>query len=183
MKISYRKLESTEAKIFRHVRLEALKNFPEGFGTRYEDEIGKTRIYFEEIIERGDSADIFFFGAFAEDDELIGIAGFVRENRAKTKHRGEIVSMYVKPEFHGRRIGENLLRALIEAAFEIEGIEQIQLTVVADNRAAVRLYEKIGFTTFGVQKEYFKSGETYWDQRFMQLLRKDFLKKNELFIG
>lgn len=181
MKINYRKIESTEAKTFRRIRLEALKKFPENFGTRYDDEIKKPRLHFEEIIERGDCSDVFFFGAFTDGGELIGIAGFVRETRAKTRHRGEIVSMYVEPDFHGQKIGENLLRALIETAFEVGGIEQIQLTVVAENRVAVRLYERIGFKTFGVQKEYFKAGEKYWDQRFMQLMKSDFRKIKDDF--
>jgi ribosomal protein S18 acetylase RimI-like enzyme len=178
MPLAYRKVKRTEARKFRQVRLECLKKFPENFGTLYEDEVGKPKLYFEEFIE-DDSADVFFFGAFADND-LIGLAGFVRGNRTKTRHRGEIVSMYVHPDFQGQRVGENLLRELIKAVFEMEGIESIELTVVADNKSAVRLYEKIGFETFGVQKKYFKYGEKYWDQRFMQLEKEKFLNHENL---
>lgn len=174
MQIVYRKLKCSDALEFRQIRLECLKTFPESFGTVYEDEVGKKKLYFEEMIEQ-ESADIFFFGAFAED-KLIGEAGFVRGNRTKTRHRGEIVAMYVNPNFHGQKIGENLLRELLKAVFELENIEQVSLTVVADNRSAVRLYERVGFETFGVQKNYFKFGEKYWDQRFMQLAKERFSK-------
>lgn len=174
MQIIYRKLKSSEAQDFRRVRLECLQNFPDSFGTLYEDEVGKAKLYFEELIEQN-PADVIFFGAFAGDD-LIGIAGFVRGDRTKTRHRGEIVSMYVKPDFHGQKVGENLLRALVKAVFDLEGIEQIHLTVVADNASAVRLYERIGFETFGVQENYFKSGEKYWNQNFMQLMKENFSK-------
>jgi ribosomal protein S18 acetylase RimI-like enzyme len=176
MKIGYRKLEPSEARDFRRLRLECLKNFPDSFGTLYEDETGKAKLYFEEIIEQN-TPDIFFFGAFTADDELIGIAGFVRGDRTKTRHRGEIVAMYVNPGFHGRAVGENLLRALIKAVFDLEGIEQVHLTVVADNAAAVGLYQRIGFEIFGVQKNYFKAGEKYWDQNFMQLMKEDFFEE------
>lgn len=175
MQIIYRKLKSSEARAFRRVRLECLQNFPDSFGTLYEDEAPKAKLYFEEMIEQN-LADVFFFGAFAGDD-LIGIAGFVRGNRTKTRHRGELVSMYVNPDFHGQKVGENLLRALVKAAFELEGIEQIHLTVVADNLSAVRLYERIGFETFGVQENYFKSGERYWNQNFMQLMKENFARE------
>lgn len=174
MEINYRKIKSTEAREFRRIRLECLKKFPESFGTLYEDEVGKAKLFFEENIET-ESADIFFFGAFSGDD-LIGTAGFVRGNRTKTRHRGEIVAVYVNPDFHGRKVGENLLRALIKAVFNLDGIESIELTVVADNDSALRLYERIGFETFGVQNNYFKSGEKYWNQRFMQLTKKRFSK-------
>ena len=175
MQISYRKLKPSEAKDFRRVRLACLQNSPESFGTLYEDEVGKPKLYFEEIIEQN-TADVFFFGAFNGDD-LIGVAGFVRGNRTKTRHRGELVSMYVNPEFQGQKVGENLLRALVKAAFDLEGIEQIHLTVVADNRSAERLYERVGFETFGIQKNYFKPDEKYWNQRFMQLEKKKFLEE------
>ncbi len=174
MQIVYRKLNNNEAQDFRRVRLECLKTFPESFGTLYKDEAEKPKLYFEEVIEQ-DLVDIFFLGAFSGDD-LIGIAGFVRGNRTKTRHRGEIVSMYVNPDFHGQKVGENLLRALLKAVFDLDDIESIELTVVADNDSAVRLYERIGFETFGVQKNYFKLGEKYWNQRFMQLTKERFLK-------
>ena len=172
MEIIYRKLKPTEAKDFRRVRLDCLKKFPDNFGTLYEDEFGKSKLYFEELIEQN-LPDSYFFGAFVEEN-LIGIAGFVRGDRTKTRHRGEIVAMYVDPGFRGRRVGENLLRALIKSVFEIGGIEQIHLTVVADNGAAVTLYERIGFVSFGVQENYFKAGEKYWNQNFMQLMKDDF---------
>lgn len=173
-KIDYRKIESSESKIFRGIRLEALKNYPESFGSLYEDEIVKPKLYFEDVIERGNSENIFFFGAFTSDGELIGIAGFVRETAAKSRHRGVIISMYVKPEFQGRKVGENLLQSLIKEAFETGGIEQLHLTVVAGNRAAVRLYERSGFKTFGVQKNFFKANGEYWDLQSMQLMKEDF---------
>ena len=175
MQIFYRKLKPTEARDFRRIRLECLRKFPDNFGTLYEDEAGKSKLYFEELIERN-SPDAFFFGGFYEKS-LIAVAGFVRGERTKTRHRGEIVAMYVDPGFRGQKVGDNILRALIEAAFEIDGVEQIHLTVVAGNAAAVRLYERIGFKIFGVQENYFKLGEKCWDQNFMQLMKKDFSNK------
>ncbi len=180
MPIIYRKLKPSEAADFRRVRLECLQKFPDSFGTLFEDEVVKPKLYFEDLIEKN-VPDAFFFGAFYEKN-LIGIAGFVRGDRTKTRHRGEIVAMYVNPDLRGQRVGENLLRALIKAVFEIEEIEQVHLTVVADNPAAVKLYERIGFESFGVQENYFKSGERYWNQNFMQLMKERFsnqIKINE----
>jgi ribosomal protein S18 acetylase RimI-like enzyme len=114
------------------------------------------------------------FGAFAPDGNLIGIVGFIRGNREKTRHRGEVVQMYVDPKFGGQGIGSRLLRELINAAFKLKDMESLELTVVANNTSAVKLYEKLGFKVFGVQKNYFKAGDKYWNQMFMQLLREDF---------
>ena len=175
MEITYRKLKPSESVDFRRVRLECLRKSPDQFGTLYEDEAVKSKLYFEELIEKN-IPDVFFYGAFAAD-QLVGNAGFVRGDRTKTRHRGEIVSMYVDPDFRGARIGENLLRALLRAVFELEGVEQVHLTAVAENGAAVGLYERIGFESFGVQKNYFKSGDRYWDQNFMQLMKENYAEK------
>lgn len=145
-------------------------------GTSIEDEARKPKLFFEEKIER-ELPDFLFYGAFA-GDELIGIAGFVRGERIKTRHAGEVVSMYVKSGFQGQKVGERILRALLEAAFALDGVEQAYLTVFAGNAAAVRLYERIGFETFGVQNNYFKVGDKYFHRQFMQLTKERFLEKH-----
>lgn len=172
MEIVYRRLQPKDAESYRAARLECLKNFPDRFGSTFEEESRQPKLKFEKIIEE-DETDNFMFGAFA-DGKLIGIAGFSRAERRKTAHRGEIVQMYVNPDFRGQAVGENLLQNVIEEAFALTGIESVELSVVADNAAAIKLYEKLGFKAYGWQKNYFKDGERYWDQQFMQLLKEDY---------
>jgi len=74
----------------------------------------------------------------------------------------------------GQNIGEDLMRNVLEAAFSLDGIEQVQLSVIAGNRNAIRLYEKLGFKAYGLQPKYFKVGNTYSDQQFMQLFKTEF---------
>jgi ribosomal protein S18 acetylase RimI-like enzyme len=113
------------------------------------------------------------FGAF-DDKRLIGITGFNRMARQRAMHRGEVVQVYVDSKYRGQNIGEKLIRRVLEYAFALDGIEQVQLSVIAGNQTAIKLYEKIGFKTFGVQPRYFKVGETYMDQQFMQLFKSDY---------
>jgi ribosomal protein S18 acetylase RimI-like enzyme len=167
MPISFRQLKPGDETDYRRIRLACLQNFPDRFGSTFAEEAASPRLKFEEYIAKG-STDHLMFGAFAAD-ELVGIAGFSRQPRAKTRHRGEIVQMYVDPGFRGRRLGENILAAVIDAAFALDGVESIELSVVADNAAASRLYQKLGFEIYGRRKNYFKSGDRYWDQLFMEL--------------
>jgi len=67
---------------------------------------------------------------------------------------------------------------VLEQAFTLEGIEQVQLSAIAQNEKAIKLYEKIGFRTFGIQAHYFKMGHTYTDQCFMQLFKSNYLPNN-----
>jgi RimJ/RimL family protein N-acetyltransferase len=113
------------------------------------------------------------FGAF-NDGKLIGIVGFDRMERQRARHRGEVAQMYVDAAYRGQNVGERLLRGLVEQAFSVEGIEQLQLSVIAGNNAAITLYEKVGFKAYGLQPRYFKVGDRYMDQLFMQLFISDY---------
>jgi len=94
--------------------------------------------------------------------------------RQRAMHRGELVQVYVDSNYRSQNIGEKLIKRVLDYAFNLEGIEQVQLSVIANNQTAIKLYEKIGFKTFGVQRRYFKVGETYMDQQFMQLFKNDY---------
>ncbi|HRH41149.1 MAG TPA: GNAT family N-acetyltransferase [Pyrinomonadaceae bacterium] len=169
MFISFRQLGKGDALLYRKIRLECLKNFPDNFGSTFEEESFHERLKFE-IFLTEENTDNFMFGAF-DGETLIGICGFSREPRSKARHRGEIVQMYVNPAFAGQNIGFDLLQKTIEKALVNSEIEQIVLSVVAENKSANKLYEKIGFVQYGFITNYFKQGEKYWNQRFMVLER------------
>jgi ribosomal protein S18 acetylase RimI-like enzyme len=167
MPIIIRKLLPHEAGIYREIRLDCLKNSPEYFGSTYEEELRIPKLKFEGYIEQA-SPDHFIYGVL-NDEKLIGLAGFDRMERQRARHRGEVIHMYVDSNHRGQNMGERLLRALLE-----EGIEQAQLSVIAGNQRAIKLYEKVGFRTYGVQPAYFKVGKQYLDQQFMQLFKRDY---------
>jgi len=173
MDIIIRKLQPHESPIYREVRLACLKNAPQFFGSTYEEEILNPKFFFESYIETN-SPDHVMFGAF-DSERLIGLAGFNRMARKRANHRGEIVQVYVEPGYRGQNLGERLLRYLLDYAFALDGIEQVQLSVIASNKTAISLYEKLGFKSFGVQPKYFKVGDSYMDQQFMQVFRSDYL--------
>ncbi len=112
-------------------------------------------------------------GAF-DGEQLIGLCGFHSEGRLKTKHRGDIVQMYVKPDYAGKHVGPALLRKAIEKAFLKPEIELVTLGVVNENARAIKVYERIGFREYGRIPHFFKSGTTYLGQRFMILDRETF---------
>jgi Acetyltransferases, including N-acetylases of ribosomal proteins len=171
MDIIIRKLQPHESTVYREVRLACLKNAPQFFGSTYEEEILNPKFFFETYIET-DSPDHVMFGAF-DGERLIGITGFNRMARMRASHRGELVQVYVEPGYRGQNVGETLLRHVLDYAFTQEGLEQVQLSVIASNKTAIKLYEKLGFKSFGVQPHYFKVEDGYLDQQFMQLFKSD----------
>ncbi len=69
---------------------------------------------------------------------------------------GQITNIATHPEYRRRGLGESVVRTLVEYAREI-GLNIISLEVRESNVAAISLYEKLGFLTAGVRKNFYTS--------------------------
>ena len=172
--INYKLLKVEDKNLYRQIRLDCLKMFPDNFGSTYDEELNKKSLKFDESLEYTDSSN-FIFGAF-DNYNLIGICGFTQENKLKTIHQGEITQMYVNPSFGRQGIGTTLLKLTIDKAFGTKSVEQILLGVLYSNEEAISVYKKFGFKQCGLIENYFKQGDKYWTKLFM-ILTKD--KYNE----
>ncbi len=156
MHFEIRKLEANESKLYRALRLEALREYPEYFGSDYSQQVHLEKLYFERIIEtNSDKGDMV--GAF-RDEVLIGICGVTYETEV-ISNAGEIVQMYVKRNFQGHMIGENLIRAIIELVKNKKKVSVLLLGVYINNVKAKSVYEKCEFT---INEEIKKGGEVVY---------------------
>jgi ribosomal protein S18 acetylase RimI-like enzyme len=172
-KVKYRLLHSTDMDSYKRIRLECLANYPDHFGDSYEEEVNNATPKFDKALMSNDN-NTFLYGAFSENT-LIGICGFIQQERIKTRHRGDLVQVYVNPSFSGQGIGRELIKLTIAKAFDNILIDQILLSVVYTNDKAVKLYKKLGFVQYGIIENYFKQNDNSWSQLFMALTRKNYL--------
>ena len=112
-----------------------------------------------EVFPTKDTFENFTLGAFSEDGELLGTAGFKRDLFVKLKHKGLIFRMYVSEKAKGQGLGRILLQTTIERASQNQSLKQIYLTVVATNLRAKSLYLSEGFETFAVERNSIKMAE------------------------
>ena len=133
--IDIRPVTRAEAEAWRSLRLEMLERHPTAFNSSYEEwrdrDVGA---FAARIPERGPDA---LFGAYVSGS-LSGSAGFSREPRLKTAHKGVMSTLYVKPELRGRGLGEALALRVIGHARE--HVSLLLCSVVSDNAAAGQLY-------------------------------------------
>lgn len=134
-------LEPKDAKAYRAIRLEALQNYPEYFGSEYEQQVKLEKLYFERLIE-DESGKGTMVGAFSEG-QLVGICGVTFETTV-LPNAGEIIQMYVKPEYQNKGYGKNLMLKIREACTS-PPVSTVLLEVVKSNVSAIKVYEQSGY--------------------------------------
>jgi ribosomal protein S18 acetylase RimI-like enzyme len=77
--------------------------------------------------------------------------------------------MHVAAEMRRRGVGRALLLEACARARQVEGLEQLHLTVATTNAAARHLYRSVGFRPYGVEPHALKLGDRYWDEELMVL--------------
>jgi ribosomal protein S18 acetylase RimI-like enzyme len=154
-----RRLTPEDAADYRAIRLTALAEAPEAFGSTYAAEADQPLAAFA---QRLTSAAVF--GAYI-NDRIAGLMVFRQADGAKDAHKAHLYSVFVAREARGMGVGDALLTAVIAHGRDV--VEQILLAVVADNAAAIRLYERHGFATYGVEPRALKSDGVYFDEVLM----------------
>lgn len=159
-----RRLTVADAQAGHALRLRALSESGEAFGTTYEEYA--TWPLEQAYARYALTGDDFTLGAF-EEDRLVGVVTFRREQRIKTRHKGSVTGMFVAQEARGKGVGRALMAALIDEARGIEGLEQMNLDVFTASTAARQLYLSLGFEVCGLERHADKVGDAYYDSELM----------------
>lgn len=136
--IEVRALTSDDWTVWRELRLAALTEAPDAFGSRLEDWQGD-----------GDRADrwrarLEIPGGYnvvaVADGEPVGMASGLPSSRGGV----ELTSMWVRPSARGRGVGDLLVHA-VERWARQNGARALRLGVMTGNRPAIALYQRHGF--------------------------------------
>jgi len=124
----------------RDVRLRALAEAPDAFGTTHSEALARPNDWWRGWAERSasDAGQAMFLAR--EGDDVVGIAGVFGD-----RSRFDVISMWTDPAHRGKGIGAALLRAAVAFA----GDAPVFLSVTEGNDDARRLYERHGFVPTG----------------------------------
>jgi len=82
-----------------------------------------------------------------------------------------VARVIIAPEVRGRGHASALLESVVKQAFSYDEIERTELNVYSWNAAAVRTYNKVGFSHEGVRRSSVRVGDERWDTAVMGILR------------
>ena len=143
---SVRRLLPHEWRSYRELRLRALAESPNAFGSTVEIEQSKPDEYWAERLSLT-AASQFQVPMVAEaDGKLVGLLwGWIDSSKPDIAH---LFQMWVSPEARGRGLGALLLDSAIEWARDVR-VRSVLLRVTCGNSPANRLYMRAGFAPVG----------------------------------
>ena len=88
-------------------------------------------------------------------DEIIGHIDLKSHNQNNTQHRA-VMGMGVDRDNRKKGLGNLLIESIIAWAKNETSIEYIDLWVLSENNAAIRLYKRLGFKKIGEVEDMFR---------------------------
>ncbi|EJN59078.1 GNAT family N-acetyltransferase [Halogranum rubrum] len=116
--------------------------------------------------------------AFAAVDDDGSMVGYLELNRIdETRRSASIARVVVAPDHRGEGVATEMLRAVLRIGFEDYDCHRIDLRVFDFNEAAIRCYERVGFTREGTLRDARRYGDEYWSLVVMSLLEDEWTAK------
>jgi len=139
-RIDVRRVRADEWKVLRGLRLQALADAPDAFGTTHAEALARPDRWWRDWARRSAAGEDQAMFLAREGGTAVGIVGVFRED-----DRVNVISMWTHPGSRGRGVG----RALLDAVVAFAGDAEVRLAVTETNVAARALYERYGFVATG----------------------------------
>jgi RimJ/RimL family protein N-acetyltransferase len=141
--ITIRRILPGEADLFKQMRLRSLQEAPYAFPATYEAALQRSLESWREQAERTAlGSDRATFIAFS-DDIPVGMAALYR--REENVEAGELLQVWVSPEYRGTRLAWDLMDVIFQWAGE-NHFHSVIAGVTKANARAVRFYTRYGFS-------------------------------------
>jgi aminoglycoside 6'-N-acetyltransferase len=122
----------------------------------------------------GEEPDLTVY-AIEVGGRLAGSIQSFEESEADFRHAN--IDLFVDPDLHGRGIGSAAIRRLAAILIDDKGHHRLTIDPAADNKVAIRVYEKVGFRPVGRMRQYQRMADGTWaDGLLMELLAGDLVR-------
>ena len=126
--------------------------------------------WIEKLYKEG-SADVGLAICVKDGQRLIGGCGLHQVRPAdRSAQFGILIG---DGEYQNQGYGTEATRLMVRYAFEEMNLTRVGLSVFADNRRGLQVYEKVGFVREGCIRQAYYRGRRYHDEVFYGLLRSE----------
>lgn len=144
--LAVRRLRADDWPVYRNLRLRALADSPDAFGSTWEVEHVRPDEHWAGRLSAAVTSPWQLPLVAEEGAALVGLVwGRVEDAQPETAH---VFQMWVAPEARSRGCGTVLLQTVVDWARDLNA-RTVSLRVTCGDTAARRLYERAGFTPVG----------------------------------
>ena len=137
-----RRLGRGDWRIFRDIRIDALTQAPDAFGSMLSDWSDRPA---DDVADWLDNVHLW---AVVEGGRALATVGWHPFTPPVCRHRGHVIAAYTRPQARGRGHLRDLMASVAEEA-RGQRIVQLELDVGAENTDARAAYEALGFAVVG----------------------------------
>lgn len=106
------------------------------------------------------------------EGEVAGLIQFGEEPEPEYRHA--TIDIFLDPRLHGRGLGTDAVLTLVRHLVEERAHHRVTIDPAADNGAAIRCYEKVGFRPVGIMRSAWRDLTGHWrDVLLMELVKLD----------
>jgi ribosomal protein S18 acetylase RimI-like enzyme len=135
-------LKPEDWQLYKQIRLEALLNEPQAFGSRYADALQNSNSYWQGRLAEAQAGIKSWLLFVKEMDQISGMIGAYCSDDNDVV---EIISVYVTKKKRGQGFAAALMEAMVEKVSKVGAFQKAILAVNADQIEAVALYQRFGF--------------------------------------
>src|SRR3954470_8828992 len=107
--------------------------------------------------------------------KVAGAIQFYEENERDYRHAS--IDLYLSERHQGQGLGPEAIAVLAAYLIDTRGHHRLTIDPAADNSAAIRAYERIGFRPVGVMRRYERGADGSWhDGLLMDLLAEELVR-------
>ena len=107
------------------------------------------------------------------DGDVIGAIQYGEEEDPMYRHAS--IDIFLTTSRQGQGFGSEAIRVLASHLIRVRGHHRLTIDPAADNEAAIRAYQKVGFRRVGVMRSYERGPNATWhDGLLMEMLADEF---------
>jgi GNAT superfamily N-acetyltransferase len=153
--VTIRRVEPDDWATLRDLRIRSLRDAPQAFGQSVDDALRQSQADWMHLARQASSGDRRTWLLCVSNGVPMGVV----QGRRRPPSDLLVFSMWVDPAYRHRGIGSALIGSVIDWG-RTWGANHVVLWVFAANEAAIRFYQRLGFTE-DIGTEDAKSGARY----------------------
>ena len=151
-------LQPSQWQEYRDLRLKALKEEPQAYVAKYEENVILPDDFWIKRLEEASAEQTQWLLFAKQGNNLVGIVGgFIKEE----KNTVLIISLYVTKEMRGQGVAKKLMSQLITKIKLNKLINKLEVGVNPEQTGALHLYRSLGFKIVKQGKEILGDGKEH----------------------